>query len=340
MLGMTERKLLAEGSSPWLLEPVSNGRDLAQAVNDNRAALESRLLEHGALLFRGFDVSSVGDFEAFAHAISAHQSDYVYRSTPRTSIGNGIFTATEYPPSETIALHCENAYQRSWPLRVAFCCLTPAATGGETPIADMREVSRRIGPRLLDHFEAKQVRYVRHYRRHVDIPWETVFQTRDRSQVAAFCADNGIEHEWLDDDTLRTAPGHQAWPTIRSPATACSSIRPICSICRTWKPRSPVRSSACSARIAFRAMPATATESIRSRRPRADPPRVPRMRDHVSMAARRRPAGRQHALRAWPQPVRRRAQGRRVTAGPVRARPRRKRRSLASASVHLNNNPY
>ena len=137
-----------------------------------------------------------------------------------------------------------------------------------------------------------------------------------------------------------TAQVQPAWPTIRSPATACSSIRPICSICRTWKPRSPVRSSACSARIAFRAMPATATESIRSRRPRADPPRVPRMRDHVSMAARRRPAGRQHALRAWPQPVRRRAQGRRVTAGPVRARPRRKRRSLASASVHLNNNPY
>ncbi|OXJ26296.1 taurine catabolism dioxygenase TauD [Burkholderia sp. HI2714] len=209
MQGMTERRLLADGSSPWLLEPVSNRRDLAQAVKDNRAALESRLLEQGALLFRGFDVSSVGDFEAFAHAISVHQSDYVYRSTPRTSIGNGIFTATEYPPSETIALHCENAYQRSWPLSVAFCCLTPAATGGETPIADMREVSRRIGPRILDQFEVKQVRYVRHYRRHVDIPWETVFQTSDRSQVAAFCADNGIELEWLDDDTLRTAQVNQ-----------------------------------------------------------------------------------------------------------------------------------
>ncbi|WP_193102751.1 TauD/TfdA family dioxygenase [Burkholderia sp. Z1] len=213
MLGMTERKLLADGASPLLLEPVSSGRvnghDLVLAVNDNRVELESRLLEHGALLFRGFDVSSVAEFEAFSNAVSAHQSDYVYRSTPRTSIGNGIFTATEYPPSETIALHCENAYQRSWPLRVAFCCLCAPTAGGETPIADMREVSRRIGARILGNFEAKQVRYVRHYRRHVDIPWETVFQTTDRSQVAAFCADNGIEHEWLDDDTLCTAQINQ-----------------------------------------------------------------------------------------------------------------------------------
>ena len=84
MLGMTERKLLADGSSPWLLEPASNGRDIVLAVNDNRVELESRLLEHGALLFRGFDVSSVGGFEAFSNAISAHKSDYVYRSTPRT----------------------------------------------------------------------------------------------------------------------------------------------------------------------------------------------------------------------------------------------------------------
>ncbi|WP_264085929.1 TauD/TfdA family dioxygenase [Burkholderia contaminans] len=84
---MTERKLLAEGSSPWLLEPVSNGRDLAQAVNDNRAALESRLLEHGALLFRGFDVSSVGGFEAFAHAISAISptTSIVPRHAPRSA---------------------------------------------------------------------------------------------------------------------------------------------------------------------------------------------------------------------------------------------------------------
>jgi alpha-ketoglutarate-dependent taurine dioxygenase len=209
MLGMTERKLLADGSSPWLLEPASNARDLLRAVHDNRAELDARLLEHGALLFRGFDVTSVAGFEAFSTALSAHQSDYVYRSTPRTSIGNGIFTATEYPPSETIALHCENAYQRSWPLRVAFCCLRAPTSGGETPIADMREVGRRIGPRILARFEAKQVRYVRHYRPHVDIPWETVFQTHDRDQVAAFCADQGIEHAWLDDDTLRTTQTNQ-----------------------------------------------------------------------------------------------------------------------------------
>ncbi|MFM0286812.1 TauD/TfdA family dioxygenase [Paraburkholderia megapolitana] len=209
MQDIAQRKLLADGYSPWLLEPTSNERDIVQVVNHNRAELDALVLEHGAVLLRGFDVASVDRFELFANAVSAQKSDYVYRSTPRTSIGNGVFTATEYPPNETISLHCENSYQRNWPLRVAFCCLTAARTGGETPIADMREVTRRIGARILENFETKKVRYVRHYRPHIDIPWQTVFQTSDRSQVAAFCEDNGIEHEWLDDDTLRTSQINQ-----------------------------------------------------------------------------------------------------------------------------------
>jgi len=82
--------------------------------------------------------------------------------------------------------------------------LVPAESGGETPIADMRRVSAAIGPALLDKFEVNRVRYVRHYRPRVDLAWETVFQTADRQQLAQFCTDNDIVHEWLDKETLRT----------------------------------------------------------------------------------------------------------------------------------------
>jgi hypothetical protein len=128
----------------------------------------------------------------------------VYGSTPRQSVGDRIFTASEFPPSHEIPLHNENAYQRVWPLKVAFCCLQAAASGGETPIADMRGVQANIGEPLIDLFERRGVTYIRHYRPSVDVPWQQVFRTEDREELAGFCLSQGIGHEWLGQDLLRT----------------------------------------------------------------------------------------------------------------------------------------
>lgn len=200
-----ETALLPEHRGPQMFQPTTSDRDLAAFVDKHAAMIDERLLTHGAVLFRGFDVASVEDFERFSASTSPRSLEYTYRSTPRTAVGKGVFTATEYPPDQEIALHCENAYQRAWPLKIAFCCLVAPETGGETPIADMRRVTTAVGGALLDRFERLGVRYVRHYRPYIDIPWEVVFQTSDRGEVAAFCQRNGIDHEWLDANTLRTA---------------------------------------------------------------------------------------------------------------------------------------
>jgi hypothetical protein len=102
-------------------------------------------------------------------------------------------------------------------LKLAFCCVTPPASGGETPLADMRSVAASIGADLLDRFESRGVRYVRHYRPYVDLSWQVVFQTDDRDAVARYCEANGIAHEWLDADTLRTVQVCQG--TARHPVT-------------------------------------------------------------------------------------------------------------------------
>lgn len=190
---------------------------MAELVRTHAAALEERLLDHGAILFRGFSVKGVDDFDRFVEAMTQHRASYTYRSTPRTSVGKGIFTATEYPADQEIPLHNEMAYQRSWPLKVAFCCLHPAESGGETPIADMRRVSANIGQELLDRFEARGVQYIRHYRPHIDLPWQVVFQTDDRTALADFCRANSIVHEWLDAETLRTIQACQG--VARHPLT-------------------------------------------------------------------------------------------------------------------------
>lgn len=218
MEAFKEDLLVADRRGPLLIRPGGAGRtDLAALVAGHASAIEERLVEHGALVFRGFDVREAADFERACAAVSPQALDYTYRSTPRTALGGGVFTTTEYPPDQEIALHCENAYQRSWPLKVAFCCLTAPQTGGQTQIADVRRVTAALDPHLLDRFERLGVKYVRHYRPHVDLPWEVVFQTSDRAELAAFCERQGIEHTWLDATTLRTQQVNQG--TARHPVT-------------------------------------------------------------------------------------------------------------------------
>lgn len=203
---------------PLVVQPVAGAEsDLARFAKAHEQRLAVQLLAHGALLFRGFDVGDVADFDRFIGAISNERAAYVYRSTPRSELGGRIYTATEYPPQLEIPLHNENAYQRTWPRRLAFCCLTPPTSGGETPLADLTDVSASIGTDVLDAFETRRVRYIRHYSPFLDLSWQVVFQTDDRDAVARFCAENGIAHEWLDADTLRTVQVCQG--TARHPVT-------------------------------------------------------------------------------------------------------------------------
>lgn len=216
MNAFSESALLPGSRVPRLIKPGAD-RDLAAFIAAHQTAVEECLLEYGAVLLRGFDVASVEQFERVGDELSSEKLGYMYRSTPRSTVGKGVFSTTEYPPDQEIVLHCENAYQREWPRKVAFCCLVAPAEGGQTPVADMRRVNAAIGADLMDRFESRRVRYVRHYRPHIDIPWEVVFQTCDRAEVAAYCEAHGIEHEWLDANTLRTAQTNQG--VARHPVT-------------------------------------------------------------------------------------------------------------------------
>ena len=198
--------MFAHSRLPLLVSPNGSGAgDLAQWIREHKTFVDEQLLAHGAILFRGFAMFTVEDFEKFATAISPHSADYIYRSTPRTAVGKSVFTATEYPPAEDIPLHNECAYQLTWPLKLAFCCLTPALQQGETPIADMRRVTAAVPAETLERYATRKVRYVRHYTPCIDLPWQTVFQTNDRDVVKQFCVDNDLTCEWLDEGTLRTS---------------------------------------------------------------------------------------------------------------------------------------
>ena len=195
---------LSDKRLPLVMEPSTRDIDLPTWVAGNRAFIEEVLAEQGGLLFRGFNVDSVSEFEKVIMAISPTLLEYRERSTPRTHIGNHIYTSTEYPADEHIALHNEFSYSLTWPMKICFFCIQPANTGGETPIADSRKVFNLIDPVIRDRFLRKQVMYVRNYGNGVDLSWQEAFQTECQEEVENHCRKANLEFEWKEGNRLRT----------------------------------------------------------------------------------------------------------------------------------------
>jgi alpha-ketoglutarate-dependent taurine dioxygenase len=195
--------------------------NLAAWANEHRETIQERIERHGAILFRGFAVRQLSDFENFVDSILPERLSYMYRSTPRTAVGDRIFTATEYPRHATIPLHCENAYQREWPMKLLLYCVEPSPRGGETTLADNAKVTARIGPEIVEEFASRRVMYVRNYGHGVDIPWQTVFQTERREDVERYCHDNQIEFQWQGAEGLRT------WQVCQGIATHPKTGQPL-----------------------------------------------------------------------------------------------------------------
>lgn len=186
---------------------------LADWAATNRAHIDACLLEHRALLFRGFPVKTADDFQAFVHATSnGPLLEYKDRSTPRYEVADGVYVSTIYPNDQRIHPHNEGTYWKTWPLKIGFCCLQAAQRGGETPIADVRGVYQRIDPDVRAMFVEKQVMYVRNYHPRVGLSWQETFQTQDPLVVDTYGAQHDIGIDWQRDGHLRT---RQVRPAVR-----------------------------------------------------------------------------------------------------------------------------
>jgi len=210
----------ARGATPLVIGAAgSGGADvtLEEVFGEIRTLVEQHLLERGGLLFRGFNVDPLAGLGRFAAAFGHPLLSYDYASTPRSQVSEGVYTSTEYPPHQAIPLHNEQSYSRAWPMKIWFHCVLSARSGGETPIADSREIYRRMDPGLRRRFEERGVMYVRNFGNGLDLPWTRVFNTERRELVEDFCREQGIEVEWKEDGELRTRQVCQS--VARHPST-------------------------------------------------------------------------------------------------------------------------
>lgn len=195
---------ITAGTLPLVIRPNFNGVNLVEWGKTYRGLINARLLREGGILFRGFKLRDVAEFEQLIRAVSGKLLDYSYRSTPRSNVGGKIYTSTEYPPHQSIPLHNENSYSRNWPLKLWFLSLQVAQRGGETPIADSRKICAALPPEIIDCFLRKGLMYVRNYGSGLDLPWQDVFQTSNKAVVESYCRDSSMEFEWIGADQLRT----------------------------------------------------------------------------------------------------------------------------------------
>lgn len=200
-----------------LLVP-GGGRPLVDLVGADRERLRARLLQHGALLFRGTRVGGVDGFRAAVETLSGAPLTYSERSSPRTEISEQVYTSTEYPADQEIFLHNENSYQQSWPAHLWFWCVRRPDTLGATPLADTRSVYRSIDPAVREEFRRRRWMVVRNFHPELGLPWQQVFATEDRAEVEAYCGRNGLQARWRGGDVLRTEAVRDA--VHRHPETA------------------------------------------------------------------------------------------------------------------------
>jgi alpha-ketoglutarate-dependent taurine dioxygenase len=181
---------------PLVVRARKDDTDLIGWTKTNLSLILSELQRHGAILFRGFPIDGVARFREFVGAVSGQSVPYSERTSPRTRVIENVYTSTDYPSNQSILPHNENSYAITFPRKLYFWCETAPERGGETPLCDTRRVLSSIHRSVLDRFLTTGWMYVRNFNPHFGLPWQTAFQSVDRSEVEHYCRKAAIEREW------------------------------------------------------------------------------------------------------------------------------------------------
>ncbi|MFG1989891.1 TauD/TfdA family dioxygenase [Actinoplanes sp. NPDC048988] len=195
----------ADGRPPVVTAPPLGALDDAvRWLSDAREPLRAELLRSGCTMIRGLPMTSAADFAQLRDVLLPRRAAYKEKATPRTDFGEGVFSSTDLPASQPIRLHNENSYTLDFPGALLFGCLVAPEQGGATTVGDMREALRLVPGDIRERFARHGWLLVRHYSELAGLPWQTSFGTDQPAEVEAYCRDNVIGADWLDDGTLRT----------------------------------------------------------------------------------------------------------------------------------------
>jgi len=216
-------------SFPLIISPGKNGSNSAEVlmefIEEHSEFIAHVLNDHGAVLFRSWNVNTAKDFERVAQLSVKPDSlfDGVYLGTsPRLPAVDGtrfVYTASEIPSWVAVSPHLEMSFKRKGvPTKILFWAKTPnMGPGGETPLVDFRQVWRDMRDELRNAFDRKGgVRYTRCYysqqaggsrslwpwTTHPSFQksWEAMFHTDDKDKAVRLAEEQGFTAEWIYGD--------------------------------------------------------------------------------------------------------------------------------------------
>lgn len=181
---------------------------LLEWIERRRGDVRGWLGRDGAVLLRDF-ATSAAEFKQVYEALGCTRRVYSDGHTPRTPLGGGVYTSTEYAAAEHIHLHSEMSYSNAWPDVVAFFCDVPPAAGGETPIANNALVLDRLPSDVRTLFVERGVLYRRIFRPGLGLSWQQAFDVSTRQELDDRVVGLAISATWRGDvlqaDTTRPA---------------------------------------------------------------------------------------------------------------------------------------
>ncbi|WP_422343139.1 TauD/TfdA family dioxygenase [Parasphingorhabdus sp.] len=199
---------------------------LANYLASQRDDVDAQLAQSGAILFRGFVVPAVDDFDAAVESYGAENFPYEesLSNAVRINLTPRVFTANEAPPETSIFLHHEMAQTPIYPSKLFFYCNIAADQGGATPLCRSDILLSKLEeaePQLVEAFADKGVRYT-NVMPPADDPgsgqgrsWQSTLNAKDKAAAEKRLGALGYDWEWQHDGTLRvTSPRLDAVRTL------------------------------------------------------------------------------------------------------------------------------
>lgn len=182
---------------------------------------------HGAILLRGFPMTSAQDFDTVVDALGVANFPYKksLSNAVRTNFTERVFSANEAPSSVNIFLHHEMAQTPLFPNFIFFFCEIAAQAGGATPICRsdvLYAKCRKEIPELISELETKGLRYSNVMPGHDDPQsgmgrsWQSTLGVETPSDAEQRLRELGYSWDWLPENCLRaTTP---TLPAVREVA--------------------------------------------------------------------------------------------------------------------------
>jgi len=201
--------LFAKPHHPLLVTPAGDASlgALLDYFVGNKMLLQQLLLQHGGILFRGYQLNGSADFAACVASLSGTPFSYVGGNSPRTHVEKEVYTSTEHPASDTISLHHEMSYLPVPPKRIFFYCEEPSKMGGQTSLANSLNVLHSIPSEIVEEFRRKKLNYIRtfHPEGHFGKSWQETYFTDDIDEALDQIESQGSIYRWLDDGSLQVS---------------------------------------------------------------------------------------------------------------------------------------